>query len=295
MRRALLDLRKGDMTVKRNILLAGLLLAGGGARAHAIDLQGATVEAWQEYLRSTDERMQARVEGKAPFLWAEESSDRVQRIKRGETIVAPLAGHGTQTVRDGLIHHWIGAVFIPDATIDSLLAVVHDYDRYREIYKPVVKVSKSISADENAQEFSMIWERHVVFVKAAVQGRYRARDFALDAHRGYSVIETTRMQEIEDYRHAGERLLPPDTGGGFIWRIHTITRYVQRDGGVYLEIEAMLLSRDIPASVRWLAVPIINRLSVSSLATTLAQTREVVAVRNVSRTMRGNGRNLGTR
>ena len=132
----------------------------------------------------------------------------------------------------------------------------------------------------------MIWQRRVLFIDAAVQGWYRAHDVLVDSRRGYSVVDATRIQQIEHYRHASERLLPPDTGDGFIWRIHSTTRFEQRDGGVYLEIEAMSLTRDIPASLQWLVVPVVKRLSVNSLATTLEKTRKAVSAQTVAVAMR---------
>jgi hypothetical protein len=49
------------------------------------------------------------------------------------------------------------------------------------------------------------------------------------------------------------------------------------DGGVYLKLEAIALTRDIPASLRWLVNPIVNHLSIDSLTATLRQTRNAVA------------------
>jgi hypothetical protein len=71
------------------------------------------------------------------------------------------------------------------------------------------------------------------------------------------------LQQIEDYGRPGEHLWPPDTGGGFIWRIYSVSQYEERDGGVYLEIEAIVLSRGIPSSVRWLVIPVANHLAVA--------------------------------
>jgi hypothetical protein len=253
-----------------------VVVAGVAARGNAAELQRATANAWEDYLHGAVARAEARVEGSRPFLWMDERADRALRVQRGEVVVAPLVGHGTQTVPNGLIHDWIGAVFMPKATIESLLCVVHDYDRYKDIYKPVVTDSRSLDSSEAKQEFSMVWQRHVLFVNAAVQGRYRAYDVLLSPRRGYSVIDATTLQQIEDYGGPGQHLLPPDTGGGFIWRMYSISRYEERDGGVYLETEAIVLSRDIPASLRWLVNPVVNHLSVNSLTTTLRQTLAAV-------------------
>lgn len=259
-----------------NLVIGTALLGVSFTLAVGAELQPDTLKAWDDYIRVADARMRSRIETGQPFLWTDESAGRGARVRNGEIVVAPLAGKGSQQVPNGLIHDWIGAAFIPHSTIESLLAVVHDYDRYQELYKPAVIHSKAIAASDTEQEFSMTWERHVLFVNAAIQGFYQAHDFTVDARRGYNIASSTRVQEIEDYGHAAEHLLPPDQGNGFIWRMHSIARYEERDGGVYLELEAIALTRDIPASLRWLVNPVVNKLSVRSLETTLHQTRLAV-------------------
>src|SRR5262249_40017497 len=140
----------------------------------------------------------------------------------------------------------------------------------------VVVESKLLACTETGQRFSILWHRKVLFVNAAMQGEYVAHETRLGPHRGYNVADAVRMQEIDNYGHPNQRLLPPDTGSGFIWRMHSIARYEERDGGVYLEMEALALTRDIPSSLRWLVSPVVNHLSINSLTTTLQQTRDAV-------------------
>ena len=242
----------------------------------ALELQAGTVNAWEEYIRGAESRIQTQADSTRPFLWIDESPERRAEVKRGEVVVAPVVGHGTKSVPDGLIHDWIGGVFIPNATIESLSRVLHDYNRYKEIYKPVVTDSRTLGCTDENQEFSMVWQRRVLFVNAAMEGQYRSRDVAIDAHHGYTVADATTVQEIEDYGHANQRLLPPDTGKGFIWRLHSIARYEEADGGAYLELEVIALTRDIPVSLAWLVNPVVNHLSMNSLTTTLRQTRQAV-------------------
>ncbi len=175
-----------------------------------------------------------------------------------------------------MIHDWIGAAFIPNATIQRLFRVVHDYNRYKDFYKPVVADSKTLACSAEDQEFFMLWQRRVLFLNAALEGRYQSHDVVVDARRGYTVAETVKVQEVEDYGRTGQHLLPPDTGTGLIWRLRSIARYAERDGGVYLELEVVALTRDIPASLRWLVGPVVNRLSTNSLTATLRQTRDAV-------------------
>lgn len=272
--------------IRTNALLGIAMVMGGAGAAHAAELQHDTAAAWQEYVRSATARMQARLDGEKPFLWIDETADRAGRVRGGEILVMPMAGHGVRSVPHGLIHDWVGAAFIPNATIETLESVVQDYDRYKDIYKPVVTDSRTLESSASSQESSMVWQRHVLFLNAAMRGRYRASNFTVDANRGYSVVEATRIQQIEEYGQPGEHLLPPDSGGGFIWRIYSISRYEQRDGGVYLEVEVIALSRDIPGSLRWLVNPVVNHLSVNSLTMTLEQTRGAVERQHVTLAMR---------
>ena len=269
-----------------------MVLSVVAARASAVELQSTTVDAWQQYLRAADLQLQARLDSGKPYLWVDETADRQLRVRRGEVVVAPLVRHGIQSVPNGLIHDWIGAVFIPNATLGSLLAVLRDYDRYKDVYKPAVTDSKCLEFNAADQDFSMTWQRHVLFVNAAMQGHYRAHEIVIDSRRGYGVVDATRIQEIEDYGRPSERLLPADAGAGLIWRIRSISRYLERDGGVYLEIEAIALTRDIPSSLRWMVSPVVNHLSINSLTTTLSQTREAVGSQRVTLAMKnGKGQN----
>jgi hypothetical protein len=248
------------------------------AAGNGIELQGETVKAWEQYVRNVDSRMQARLDGQAPFLWIDESAHRSQRVARGETLVAPVVSHGIQSVPSGLIHDWVGGVFIPGATIESLSAVIQDYSKYKQFYKPVVVDSKVLQCTAADKRFSMLWLHKVLFITAALETEYETHEVRLDSRRGYNVADTVRVQEIEHYGHPEERFLPPGTGSGYIWRLHSIARYEERDGGVYLELEAIALTRDIPASVRWLVSPVVNHISINSLTTTLQQTRDPVNV-----------------
>jgi hypothetical protein len=188
------------MISTKSFAVLALLVGQVAKPAHSTKLQPATIAAWQGYVRSADIRMRARLDTDKPFLWIDEMTDRARRVRRGEIVVMPVAGQGTRDVPDGLIHDWIGGVFIPDTTMEKLLGVVYDYDRYKEIYRPVVTDSYSVACAAD-REFSMTWQHHVFFVNAAVQGRYQAHEFAVDPHRRYIIIDATRIQEIEHFEH----------------------------------------------------------------------------------------------
>jgi hypothetical protein len=268
--------RRTVMQTPKAVIAAIIVTVCATRFGRAAELHPDTLTAWNAYLEAADSRIEQRAAGRLPFLWMDELPDRAARVQSGEVVIAPVVGHGTQGVPYGLIHDWIGAIFIPRATLDSLWMVIHDYDNYQHMYRPAVTSSRTLTCADSSQEFEMVWQRKVMFVSAALDGHYQSRDVMLDRHRGYSVAEAMEVREIEGYGHTGEHLLPPDTGNGFIWRIRSVTRYEERDGGVYLELEAMALTRDIPGSLAWMVKPVVNRLSINSLIATLRQTRDAV-------------------
>jgi len=265
--------------MKNASLVLGLtvMLAAPGILP-AAELKPVTLRAWGAYLELADARVKARLDGSQPFLWADEEPGRLRQLRQGEILVTPFAAKASQSVPGGLIHDWMGSSFIPGARLADVLAVFHDYARYKDIYKPVVADSKAIECGGTEQKFSMLWERHVLFVTAALNGVYEARDFPVGSTRWYSVATTTEVREVVDYGERGERLLPPDRGSGYIWRLRNMVRLEERDGGVYFEMEALALTRDIPSSLRWLVSPVIDRLSRNSVVDTLRQTRQAVGL-----------------
>jgi hypothetical protein len=60
---------------------------------------------------------------------------------------------------------------------------------------------------------------------------------------------------------------------GFLWRLYSYWRFEERDNGVYVECQAISLTRNIPTGLGWLIEPIIRNLPRESLANTLTATK----------------------
>ena len=65
----------------------------------------------------------------------------------------------------------------------------------------------------------------------------------------------------------------PGTGNGFLWRLYSYWRFEQRDGGMYVQCEAISLTRDIPVGLGWMVRPFIKSIPEKSLTSTLEDTR----------------------
>jgi hypothetical protein len=258
---------------RMGLWLAGLLTFV--APISAANLNNQTVKAWEDYIQTVNTRVRDHAHRARAFLWADELPDRISKVQRGEIVVSPV-GANPKNVPFGLIHDWIGAVFIANTTLDKVLPVVRDYKRYKDFYQPAVIASHPIALSDFEDRFSLLLANKSFFRKTAIDTEYRARQFRVNDHRLYTISQATRIQEIDEYGTSDQHALPENEGSGLIWRLFGITRFEERDGGVYLELEAIALSRDIPASLRWLIDPIVRRVAKASLTSSLQQTRDAV-------------------
>jgi len=254
-------------------LIAAFLFA---LPANAASLKPETVSAWDNYLDRAQADLQRRTQPGGCFLWTMESADRAERVHAGELVVAPAPGPNPKNVPGGLIHHWIGAMFIPNRTIEQIVSVTRNYDRYKDYYQPSVIESKTVTSGDTNDEFSMRIMNKAMFLKIALDADYRATYVRVDENRVYSISRTTRLQEIDEYGEAREHAIPEGEGLGYIWKLFSVARLEQRDGGVYVELEGMALSREIPRAARFFVDPMVRRVSRNSMLVSLRETREAL-------------------
>jgi hypothetical protein len=248
--------------------------------ANGAQLTAETWHAWQAYLKAADASMAARLSsGSDKFMWVDEKPDRRLQCKQGKILTSPMADHGMQVVPNGLIHDWIGAAFIPNVTIEKFLNVVADYDHYKEIYRPTVVDSQLLGRDGMADRFSMQLSHKSTFGTIALNTQYKEQILPAGENDYYAISQSTSIRQIRNYGKPDQEELPPGQGDGFIWSLHSIARYQQRDGGVYVELEAIALTRDIPSSLRWLVKPLVTEMSRNSLLISLTQTRDALCTR----------------
>jgi hypothetical protein len=178
----------------------------------------------------------------------------------------------------GLIHDWIGAASVPGATVDRTLALIQDYDNHANIYKPDVIDSKLIShRGGDFKIYLRLLKKKIITV--VLETDHDVHYSRLDRARCYCRSYSTRVAEVQDAGKASETVLPPDTGHGFLWRLYSYWKFQERDGGTLIECRAISLTRDIPASLKWIIQPIIRSLPKDSLVNTLAATRHALVSR----------------
>ncbi len=110
-------------------------------------------------------------------------------------------------------------------------------------------------------------QRHVITV--VMDTAYDIEFGRLDRRHGYSISRSTRIDEIEAPGTSVERTLSANEEHGYLWRMNTYWSYAERDGGLYLQIEAVSLTRSIPHGLGWAVRPYIESIPRESLEFTL--------------------------
>jgi hypothetical protein len=262
------------------LTIAAILLVSLPSRA--VNLKPETDAAFNRYVQLSEQRMQGGLRS-GPFLWADglpiqQREDVYARLKRGEVVTESLEtlDRGAPIpVPGGLIHHWVGLVFIPGARLKQTLALLQNYDQHSRIYAPRVLRSKLIQ--QNGDDFKVFLRlRDTKIVTVVLDTEDDVHYIRLDPARAYSRSYSTRVAEVEGAGQPGEHEKSVGHDSGYLWRLNSYWRFWERDGGVFVQLEAVSLTRDIPDGMGWLVRPFISSIPRESLVFTLSRTREAL-------------------
>jgi len=240
--------------------------------AQPVQLKPQTIEAFDAYISLVEKAAEQSLLANDPFLWSDTRSERAQQIQAGQVVAQFWDGRGPVEVPNGLIHDWVGAALIPGKSVEQILALIQDYDNHENIYRPEVLASRLIARHgDDFQIYLRLLKKRVIAVVLDTYHKVHYR--SLDRSRWLCNSHTIRIEEVEDAGSQREKVLPPDTGHGFLWRLYTYWRFEERYEGVYVECRAISLTRDVPFGLRWAVEPIIQKLPQESLTRTLEATR----------------------
>lgn len=243
--------------------------------AKPVQLNPRTLAAFDAYIHNIEAEMEKTLHGTEPFLWSELTPERSQQVNRGQVVAQFWSGRGPVKVPYGLIHDWIAAALIPESTINEVLAVIQDYDNHKNIYKPDVINSRLISREGNDFQIHLrLLKKKIITVVLDTDHQVHYSSFGRT--RWICRSYTTRTAEVENAGTRDERVLQPDTGYGFLWRLCSYWRFEEHGAGVVVECRAVSLTRDVPFGLGWVIEPIIQKLPKESLIKTLEATRQAV-------------------
>ena len=129
----------------------------------------------------------------------------------------------------------------------------------------------------NGDDFKVFLRlRETKIVTVVLDTEYDVHYVHLNATRAYSRSYSTRVSEVESAEQPGEHHKPAGNDSGFLWRLNSYWRFQEQDGGVYVQLEAISLTRDIPDGIGWLIRPFVTSIPRESLVFTLSRTRSAL-------------------
>jgi len=182
-------------------------------------------------------------------------------------------------IPSGMIHHWIGIAFLPQVSLNQTLDVLLDYRREEEIYKPDIRKSRLLARDAGKSRlYLQLYKKSMVTV--VLNAEFDADFHRLSKSRAETISISSRIAEVQNPGEPDEHELPVGDDHGYLWRLNTYWRLEEKDGGVYIQVESVALSRRIPPVIAWFIAPTIRRLSYDVIANLLNQTRNAASTLN---------------
>jgi len=256
----------------------------------AADLLPETKRAFDRYVQLTEARLDHSLNG-PHFLYSGLSPADKAKLRKGDVTMMPqqtLDNGNEIVVPGGLVQDWVGILFIPNATVDQVRAVLENYPAYKNLYKPEVIDSKLLS--HNGNEFDIFLRQYKrQFLTVVLNANYHVTFGELDPSHLYVNSRSTRIAEVDNPDRSMTVEQPVGHDDGFLWSLNSYWRIEQADGGVYAQLEAVSLSRDLPFGLFWLK-GFLQKFPKDSMEATLRGTKR--AVRNQLRSASNDLRHL---
>lgn len=256
---------------------------------NAADLQAQAAQNYARYIALTQVQVDAELAQSGSYLWVERlpearRTEALAQLRSGGVVIEKL-----ETLDDGkpiavpggLIHHWIGTAFVPGATLAQTLAFMQDYDHKVEYFKPDIVRSKILS-HEGDDYFVLLRFYQKKIITTVIDTDQEVHYHVVDKTHAWSRSSATRVQEVDNPGKSDERLEPEGHDRGFVWKLNTFWRFEEKDGGTYLECQAISLSRDIPTGLGWMVGSFVSSVPRESLTFTLTTARAALAKKTVA-------------
>jgi len=251
-------------------ILGWVVLFGAVGLALAEPTAAATAT-FNMYIGGVEGRLARQHGSLGGFLGASGTADIDARLRRGELIVEKLTPAKGPDLPGAMLHHWRATAFVRGATVTELEQLLKGFSGYPLIYSPEVVRARMLAGQGDRLQVEMrVRQKHVITV--VMDTAYEVEFGRLDAGHGYSASRSTRISEIDSPGTRNERVMNVREEHGFLWRQNTYWSYEERDGGLYMQIESVSLTRAIPAGLGWAIRPFVESVPRESLEFTLRST-----------------------
>ena len=241
-----------------------LCLCVGVARANPA---ASSVALFNAYAGSVELRLAQQHRSASGFLAQPASQPFGQRLS-ADLVIERLSPPSPANSTDALIHHWRATAFAPGATAADVERILRGVDSYPAVFSPqVIRARVLLRRGDQMSLWMRVREHHVLTV--VLDSTYDVTFGRLNPQHGYSISRSTQISEIGSPGTPAEHPLSTTEEHGFLWRQMTCWSYEERDGGVYLQLESISLSRAIPHGLAWAISPYVESIPRDSLTFTM--------------------------
>lgn len=254
----------------RRLALVGVLglVAMSAGRIFAEPSVAATAR-YDTYIGGVEKRLARQHASSAGFV--EAGAEQAARLRHGDLVVERMSPNGDDALPGAMLHHWRARAFVTGVHEADVERALRDVASYTRVYAPQVLRAKGTPMQGGGMRTAMrVRQKHVLV--AVLDTDYDVVFGRLDAGHGWSWSRSTRVAEISEAGTERERALGPGEDHGFLWRQNTYWSWAEADGGVYLEIESVSLTRSIPTGLGWAIRPFVESVPRESLEFTLRAT-----------------------
>lgn len=248
-------------------VFGGILATALSAASASPQVSRAASAGFDAYVRKVEARLDKQHRSTAGFL-AALAQDKERELQDGHAIVEQLTPEDGMELPGALIHHWRGTAFIPGATATEFDHLLRDLPAYPRVFAPqVIRAAVASGSGDRVQTRMRIVQHHGLTV--VIDTEYDVSFGQLNPDDRWSTSHSTRISEVENAGTPHERDLSPTEDHGFLWRLDTWWSYQQRDGGLYIQMESVSLTRSIPSGLGWAVRPFAESIPRESLEFTL--------------------------
>ena len=212
----------------------------------AADLKPETSAAFDRYVKLTEDGF-AKNQGFENFLWLDHHAKEKSMVWLQQRVMAPMQtlDQGKEIdVPDGVIQHWLGAVYLENTDADHLRGLLLNFPGYKDFFKERIIESKLNKRDGDQFDFFLrFYKKQVstVVLNVTETSKYTL----IDPTRWWIACHSTHIGEAEHPKNKKnlDEERPAEEGAGYVWRLNFYWRVQQADNGVYVELELITLAR----------------------------------------------------
>lgn len=232
----------------------------------------AAISGFNTYIGSVEARLAQQHRSSDAFVAPVGSASQTEaRLRRGELMVENLTPSSGAVVSGAMRYHWRGTAFAAGAKAADFERLMKDFNAYPQHFSPQVLQARVLTQQGDRLQASMRVKQHHV-ITVVMDTAYDISYSRLDARHGYSISRSTRISEIDSPGTRSERALNSSEEHGFLWRLNTYWSYEERDGGLYMQIESVSLTRSVPRALDWAIRPFVESVPRESLEFILRST-----------------------